>query len=231
MSDQTADRRSVSTDALETLGTIHVRQEYRDAIHLAVEPVIAGQPLKAGDHIYLHGGKAFKVPKNSSSALGIVDPFLPSQVKEGQSFWLVVYPRKITSLRHVWSHPSFPETVDVTESITPQRKIPETLEESQTRVVATKTALYDLEQERIQAKQTAYNWIDNYRDSLGIEASTEELIGYGESNLGSKYGDYLVEGGTLEDECVAEEFWDHLAIYLNREIPNEDRNNFFSCGC
>jgi hypothetical protein len=226
-----ADKRSVSTDALETLGTIHVRQEYRDAIHLAVEPVIAGQPLKAGDHIYLHEDKAFKVPKNSPSALGIVDPFLPSQVKEGQSFWLVVYPRKITSLRHVWSHPSFPETAAEVEPVALQRKIPETLEESQERVVAIKTELYTLEQEWVKAKQAAYNWIDNYRDRLGIEASTEELIGYGESNLDGKYGEYLVEGGTLEGECVAEEFWDHLAIYLNREIPDDDRNNFFSCRC
>lgn len=33
------DKRTVTTDALETLGKIHEREEKRDAIHLAVEPI------------------------------------------------------------------------------------------------------------------------------------------------------------------------------------------------
>ena len=55
-----SDKRSVSTDALETLGMIHFRQEYRDAIHLAVEPVKAGEKLKRGEHIKLVNGCAYK---------------------------------------------------------------------------------------------------------------------------------------------------------------------------
>lgn len=34
-----ADKRTVATDALETLGMIHLKPEARDAIHLAVDPV------------------------------------------------------------------------------------------------------------------------------------------------------------------------------------------------
>lgn len=100
-----SDKRTVSTDALATLGTI-ITEGGRDAIHLAVEPVEAGEQLYPGQHIGLFGGKAStKAPVK----LGIVDPFITGFIPEGHKFWLIVYPRTITSLRHVWSHPAFDE--------------------------------------------------------------------------------------------------------------------------
>jgi len=102
------DKRSVSTDALETLGTIIDSSAERDAIHLAVEPVVAAEKLYPGQDVgFVVGGVG-----KTSSPLGIVDPFLKAPVQPGEVFWLVVYPRQITSLRHVWSHPAFPEAVD-----------------------------------------------------------------------------------------------------------------------
>lgn len=106
-----ADKRSVTTDALETLGSIIGPNEKRDAIHLAVEPVIAGQILLAGAHVRLENGVA--VSAEVGEGLGIVDPFLRDVIHEGDMFWLVVYPRKISSLRHVWEHPDFPASVDL----------------------------------------------------------------------------------------------------------------------
>lgn len=113
-----ADKRSTSTDALETLGMIHFKQEHRDAIHLAVEPVEAGMDMHVGQDIGIHEGRAYPAGIHDHGmglfnvkAIGIVDPFLPARgVRIGQKFWLVVYPRMITSLRHVWSHPDFPES-------------------------------------------------------------------------------------------------------------------------
>jgi hypothetical protein len=102
----TADKRTVSTDALETLGTIIGPNEKRDAIHLAVIPVKAGQNLNRAEHVYLYEGTAFRADE-ASHRIGIVDPFLDDDgVKKGQHFWLVIYPRVITSLRHVWTHPA-----------------------------------------------------------------------------------------------------------------------------
>lgn len=107
------DKRSPSTDALETLGMIHFKEEHRDAIHLAVDPVKAACFLKVGEKIGVLDGVAYpagtfvsgvKVPYH-----GIVDPFLPREVKAGESFWFVMAPRMVTSLRHVWAHPDFPE--------------------------------------------------------------------------------------------------------------------------
>lgn len=106
----TADKRTPHTDALDTLGFIIGVEEKRDAIHLAVEPVTAGHMLRGGDHVDLRGGLAVKVMPGSG--LGIVDPFLDGPVEKGQRFWLVVYPRQITSLRHVWEHPAFPPAVE-----------------------------------------------------------------------------------------------------------------------
>lgn len=102
-----SDKRSVSTDALETLGTIIDEHAGRDAIHVAVEPVRAGEWLSPGQDVGLVDGVAMHHTKNE--AVGIVDPFLVHDVKPGQWFWLLVYPRTITSLRHVWSHPAFEE--------------------------------------------------------------------------------------------------------------------------
>jgi hypothetical protein len=103
-----ADKRIVSTDALETLGTIITEDEKRDAIHLAVLPVVATHTLRAGDHVGLVDGRASRCAQN---LIGIVDPFLQSNVQEGDVFWLVIYPRKINSLRHVWTHPDVDDNV------------------------------------------------------------------------------------------------------------------------
>lgn len=100
-----ADNRAVATDALETLGTAPLPDSVgRDAIHLAVEPTIARERLKAGDHVDRNGGFAGK-------RVGIVDPFLRCDVNPGERFWLILYPRTITSLRHVWTSPDFPTRV------------------------------------------------------------------------------------------------------------------------
>lgn len=105
-----ADKRTVATDALETLGMIIDENQKRDAIHLAVEPVVATTRLLPGQDIGIFpGGMAGPRP---GQEVGIVDPFLDEPVEPGQRFWLVVYPRMIHSLRHVWTHPAFADEVE-----------------------------------------------------------------------------------------------------------------------
>lgn len=94
------DNRSVTTDALATLGTI-IETGGRDAIHLAVNPTVAAEKLYPGQDVGVDGTR--------NSPVGIVDPFLKAPVQPGEMFWLVVYPRQINSLRHVWTHPAFPD--------------------------------------------------------------------------------------------------------------------------
>jgi len=104
-----SDKRKVHTDALDTLGTIIDESAKRDAIHLAVEPCVAAEVLYPGQHVGIVAGKG---SGKADKKLGIVDPFLTGPVPVGAMFWLVVFPRQITSLRHVWSHPDFPESGD-----------------------------------------------------------------------------------------------------------------------
>lgn len=83
--------------------------QQRDAIHIAVAPVVADEDLRGGDPIeFAIAGNVEKVCKcNFDRAVGIVDPFLQGYVRAGDCFWMFVKPNTITSLRHDWAHPAF----------------------------------------------------------------------------------------------------------------------------
>lgn len=86
----------------------------RDAIHIAVAPVVAGEALEPGTHVALdENGTAVSY---KTKPIGIVDPFLANAVVKGQKFYLFLYPRTVTNLRHEWSHAAFrqePSTASV----------------------------------------------------------------------------------------------------------------------
>ena len=75
----------------------------RDAIHIAVAPVVAAETLSPGQKVKMVNGRA----EASSNPDGVVDPFLPGPIFTGGTFWLMLFPNTITSLRHEWTHPHF----------------------------------------------------------------------------------------------------------------------------
>lgn len=193
-----SDKRSVATDALETLGTIIGEGVGRDAIHLAVEPVIAGERLLPGMDIGLVNGKAFE----TGSPVGIVDPFLKNPVAAGEKFWLVVYPRQITSLRHVWSHPAFEE---------PSSAIDGDIE------LAEKVA------KKLMGKAPSEKWMKDFVDNLDTSISYQEILQRaGENDGGMTFGDDISGG-------IPDEFWDHAEIILGKKLTR--RAEYFSCAC
>lgn len=195
------DKRSVSTDALESLGTIIGAGEARDAIHLAVEPVMAGQRLLPGQDIGLVDGKAFTA-KNCPKALGIVDPFIVGQVEEGERFWLVVYPRQIKSLRHVWEHPDFARSHDA-----PSQDV---------FVVPAGSGV---------SNDPHRGWIVAYCQRIGC--TYDEIMDAAEAyQLG---GRYWVQGGRWEGTYLDEDFWVHWAAITGKTV--DDTGSFFSCSC
>lgn len=220
-----ADKRTPHTDALETLGKIHKFDEKRDAIHLGVEPIEAGTRLKPGQDICICDGKAFG--SNAGGKLvGIVDPFLKANVKQGERFWLVVYPRAITSLRHVWEHPDFASDVKLAEP-----SLPEPTEEEIHRAAAM------MGDPRALAKDWIINWLEEVNSQLdeddGDPITFEGLVDTAMTHVGSSTwgGDYISRGGAFEGFHTPDEFWDKLADYKEINIPNKSRNNFFSCSC
>ncbi|RDJ34996.1 MAG: hypothetical protein DWQ19_09180 [Crenarchaeota archaeon] len=84
--------------------------QQRDAIHIAVAPVVAAESLKPGDHIGFLGYDTIHVGKDSDNLLGIVDPFLKDELKAGQRFLLFLYQNTVTGMRHHWEHPAFVST-------------------------------------------------------------------------------------------------------------------------
>jgi hypothetical protein len=83
----------------------------RDAIHIAIIPVIAGETLNPGQAV----GVAETYGENTHTAyinekpVGIIDPFLTRRIGQGETCWLFLYPNTVTSLKHNWSHPEFVE--------------------------------------------------------------------------------------------------------------------------
>ena len=195
-------KHTVSTDALATLGTIIDESAGRDAIHLAVEPVIAFHDLLPGQDVGIEQGKAL----GKRPYVGIVDPFLTKNVKEGERFWLVVYPRQITSLRHVWEHPSFPAAVDA---------------------VARPAPADDL-------KANSEAWMKNYADEIDetvttlMRAATARLD-HGEWFYGGS--DDYDSRGKFEGESTHPDFWHHYQIITGRVVEPNDQENFFTCLC
>lgn len=91
-----------------TVGELLKDVPQRDAIHVAITPVVcAAEELVPGQRIgFVEKGDTEKVG-SVGAVIGIVDPFLRSNVYLGQRFWMFLLPNAITSLRHDWTHPEF----------------------------------------------------------------------------------------------------------------------------
>lgn len=86
-------------------GRIITGKQHRDAIHVAVVPTVAAEDLLPGQKVKLNKDK--EAVGNQKNSVGLVDPWLSSTVKKGETFWLFVNPNTVTGMRHHWSHPVF----------------------------------------------------------------------------------------------------------------------------
>jgi hypothetical protein len=100
---------STNEDTLRSLGKLlSGGQGERDAVHIAVAPVVAAMAMPPGAPVVLtEDGRATEAEEDVTG-IGVVDPFLADGPDEGDRFWLYLTPGSITSLRHDWTHPAFP---------------------------------------------------------------------------------------------------------------------------
>ena len=205
--------RTVTTDALETLGEIHIRAEKRDAIHLAVEPVEAGERLLPGQHITVVNGIATGTA--IGQGMGIVDPFLARPVKTGERFWFVMYPRMVRSLRHVWTHPDFPD-----EPMPSEKPVDPVEEAEAARVAALDRA------EKMLSSDVQY--LTNYATELNMTYA--EFMRIADDWI--EQGEYYTGGSEAEGMSIdPAKFWLCWERVTGREVPVDKRHNFIGCSC
>lgn len=78
----------------------------RDAVHVAVIPVIAGEDLRPGTHVGITP-RSLRASGSVIPLVGVVDPFLTETVRIGEVCWLFMYPDAVKSLHHDWTHQAF----------------------------------------------------------------------------------------------------------------------------
>lgn len=101
-----SEREMSEQDTQHSLGKLIDENAKRDAIHIAVAPVVATERLSPGQSIGLVGHGNTQV-RASNVGQGIVDPFLSGAIFPGDRFYMWLTPNTITSLRHQWTHPNF----------------------------------------------------------------------------------------------------------------------------
>lgn len=201
-------KHTTHTDALDTLGSLIGPGEKRDAIHIAVFPVVAAERLARGEHVSLNAdGEAEWEPVNEG--LGIVDPFLTETVKKGERFWLLVYPRQISSLRHVWEHPKFPASRETGAATTTIREI--------------------VEDEKEKSRLWLETWIAT-ADCPDFHTTIGAML---QQRDGSSWeSDYVHFDGQDAHGQIPPEAWHHLAIYAGITYEaGTDRPKYFTCSC
>jgi hypothetical protein len=181
------------------LGQLVDEKAERDAIHIAIAPVVAGERLYPGDHVgFVSEGI---VAKRDDKLIGIVDPFLMKPVAEGQRFFLCLYPKTVTGMRHHWQHPAFG---------IPSAGIPQS----------------ELDASKMEAELLIRKWLERYSDvDLGVYGTGNTF-----ERLVADYlaGDYFVfHSFDTPDESETAPIMVALAIYTGKQKPDFR----FSCTC
>ncbi len=93
------------SDTQKLIGTILGDDVKKDAIHIAVLPVVAQERLKPGARVGFVDGTNHVGSTLESDVFGIIDPFLQRDVRAGEKCFVFLLPNTVTGMRHEWEHP------------------------------------------------------------------------------------------------------------------------------
>jgi len=185
------------------LGQLPEISARRDAIHIAIAPVIATEKLYPGQDIgFVEDGNIEKVGTKAKQLIGIVDPFLKSPVFPEQVFWMCLYPLTVTSMRHEWGHPAFEQVTNEVFIAGPR-----------------KPSFAEMQVE--ESKQ----WLADFGMDYGLNYF--DLLRAAEDYLSTGQTFYVGANSTH----LPEEFWDHFERVTGKSVEENRRLTFFSCAC
>jgi hypothetical protein len=185
------------------VGELREGNEPRDAIHIAVAPVIATETMNPGTYIGFCGEGLEEVsPCEPAMSVGIADPFLQKTIRPGDRIWMFLHPNTITSLKHNWTHPAFGSDDGLSSK---------TDSESWLRKFIAHADLPYSYDEVLEAVNT------------GSSKSVDDYY-----NL--RYdGDYFYSNGRDASGEIPSEFWDHMEVVTGKKLT--ERPQHFSCAC
>ena len=186
-----------------TLGKLIDGPAERDAVHVAVCPVVAGEDLWPGAHVGIsrNGVATMSLPGNG---VGIVDPFLTKKVDAGQRCYLFLYPGTVTSLRHHWSHPAFESQLPTLADVVQGERGDDAAKSRAW--IAEFAEQFDLDYEGMMAAAEAHLKHNDY------------IVEHGRERWRDLFYDH------------ATEFWTHYELVTGEKVEDKDAG-FFSCSC
>lgn len=214
--------RTVATDALATLGTIIGKNEKRDAIHIAVLPMVAGTRMFPGTPCGVGAGGVASDEVPDEKRHGIVDPFLEEPVEKGQMFWMLLKPRMVTSLRHVWEHPAFPASELVENKKADPFACCGGNDETPTDHCTDCPVREDVIAQSVE--DALAGSLKEFTTATGL--SLDELVDGATNYLAN--GDLLSEGARWDGQGVPEEFWKYYEARTGTVVLDEKRYTFFT---
>jgi len=92
----------------ERIGKLLDADATRDAVHIAVLPVIADADIYPGEQVKLVYGTTDRAVRAGYNrpGIGVADPFLKDYIEAGQRFFVFIHPNTVIGMRHVWEHPA-----------------------------------------------------------------------------------------------------------------------------
>jgi hypothetical protein len=197
-------------DTQKTIGKLLQGPMDRDAIHIAVAPVVSRETLYPGQHVGFADGASASGEVSArvlaERLIGIVDPFLKTPVHPGNDIWMFLYPNTVTGLKHLWTHPAF--DVDAAKAEADKKAASEAW--LRNFCETSDGPSYD---NLIKAALNGGEWEDEEDDYHRIRIDGDHFTVYGSDAHGE----------------IPPEFWGHLEVVTGFKVTEPPE--YFSCSC